>query len=196
MLWARPTILYMLKLRNYFVHLLSVNCDVFVQELLYTVSAKVKKNRNFFQLVRVCRLVDVNDVGEDLWKRTENVGVKLPVDFREEIAEDNEFVDIDKHFFADPFEQGVEGVLEVLLAAERELDNFFDDGLDDRVLFFHVGSIHFGVIWLFEFEFEIHRFEVFFSLHRHQCYNLLKSIIKLELYTNYQIQIFIIEMLL
>lgn len=101
LLRACPAVLNVLKLRYYFAHLIPVNTYVFIKEFLYAVRTEIQKYRQLLKLFIVCRLIDVNDIGEDFRESGKNVGVQSPLDLGQEIAEDSEFIHVDEHFFTD-----------------------------------------------------------------------------------------------
>jgi hypothetical protein len=66
MLRTCPVILNVLKLREYFNHLLSIDGHILVQKLFNAVRTKIQKHGQLFQLIWISGFIHMDDVGKDI----------------------------------------------------------------------------------------------------------------------------------
>jgi hypothetical protein len=79
--------LQMLELREELQHLLPDERDVLVEKFLDGVGAEVEKHGEMLDSGGVCRLIDMNDVGEDLCQIVVDVVVQPPLHLAQEVPE-------------------------------------------------------------------------------------------------------------
>lgn len=147
MLRACPTILYMFELWNNFDHLLTINCHVFSKKLLNRIWTKIQEDWNFFEFVRVCWLVYMNNIGKYLRQCGKYVRIKSPFNFWQKITKNYQLIHVYQHFFAYTSQQSIQRVFQIILLTKRHLNNFLNQSLNHRVLFLHVNFVQFCVLW-------------------------------------------------
>ena len=63
---AGPTVLNVFEFWDYFNHLLSVDGNVFVEELLYTVGTEIQEDGYLLEFLRVSRLIYMHNIWKNL----------------------------------------------------------------------------------------------------------------------------------
>lgn len=77
--------LQMLELREELQHLLPDERDVLVQKFLHGVGAEVEEHGEVLERGRISRLIDVDDVGENLRQIVVDVVVQSPLHLAQEV---------------------------------------------------------------------------------------------------------------
>lgn len=124
-LGAGPAVLYVLELGNDFAHLIAVNGDVFIEELLDTVGTEVQENGDLLQLIIIGGLIDMNDIGKYFRQGGKHIVIDPPLDLGQKVPKDSQFVRVNEHLLANSPHHSIQRVLEIVLSAEWHLDHFF-----------------------------------------------------------------------
>ncbi len=125
LLCTGPAVLNVLKLRNDFAHLIAVNGDVFIEELLDTVGTEVQENGDLLQLIIISGLIDMNDIGKYFRQGGKHIGIDPPLDLRQKIPKYSQLVYVNEHLLANSPHHSIQRVLEIVLSAEWHLNHFF-----------------------------------------------------------------------